>query len=206
MNVVEIVVSKKEKIAGKNQYVEQGRVNITVPTLADILPFVTSAISTDKDGKPVSEDGLPVYEADEANWVQAAILSYVKADARNKLIPQTAEVKPGLKIPTNWEELCAEGSRGGNGAALALARDAKLAFAEWAGKQGKSEGTTTMMVTLFSNRAALQLQGEAHKLKMTAYVESFAESLSEADMERFTRPIESVLLACAADTVEEKDF
>ncbi|MGE4259171.1 MAG: hypothetical protein AB7F19_07505 [Candidatus Babeliales bacterium] len=201
MKAIIIDVSKKELVGGKNQYVKKGEVAITVPVLEDLLPFIGAKVTGE-------EDGLPVYDKDEANWLQSAMLSYVKASARNKLINGTAQVKEGQKIPTNWEELCAEGERGGNGAALAIAREAKQAFADWAAKQGKSEAATQTLVTLFSNRAALQVQNDINKGKMKAYVESFAESLmaqedGEALVERFQRTIEGVLAACEAVTAED---
>lgn len=193
MKQINIEVSKK--VNGK--FAKQGEVAITVPTIEDIIPFTVSKITGE-------EDGLPVYESKEANWLQGAMLAYVKAQARNKLVPGTADLKDGNTIPTDWESLCAEGVRGG-GEALAIAREAKNAFAEWMGKQGKSEAATSTVITLFSNRAALQLQSDVNKGKVKAYVESFAESLEEAALERFTKPIQSVLDACDSAALAE-DF
>lgn len=195
MKNVIIDVSKKDEKTKK--YVKQGEVVITVPTLEDILTFAAAKVTGE-------EDGLPVYDKEEANWLQAAMLSYVKANARNKLISGTAQVKEGLKIPTNWEELCAEGERGGNGAALAALRDSKAAFAAWVATQGKSESASNTLITLFGNKAALSLQSAANKEKMKGYIESFAEALSEADLERYTRPIEALVAAC--DSVTDEDF
>lgn len=196
MQAIQMDVSKK--VNGK--FAKQGEVTITVPTLADVIAFVTSPIKKDEKGTEIVEDGLPVYEDDKANWVQSAILAAVKAQARNKLVSGTATLKDGNTIPTDWEGLLAEGVRGG-GEALAIAREAKNLFAEWMAKQGKSEAATNAVVGLFSNRQALALQSATNKGKVKAYVESFAESLEEAALERITKPVEAVLAACE-DTAE----
>ena len=105
------------------------------------------------------------------------------------------ELKDGLKIPTTWEEFTAETGRSGE--ALAILREAKADFAEWIAKQGKSEAVTKTLITLFNNKAALELQTPANKTKMQTYVESFAESLSPEKLERLQKPIESVIDVCA---------
>lgn len=189
-----VIIAVSKKVNGK--YEKQGEVAITVPVLSDIAGIVAGAKVTG------TEEGLPVYDSDEANYVQSAILAYVKANARNKLKPGTADVKEGLKIPTNWAELCAEGERGGNGAALQLAREVKEAFATWANSLGKSAATVKVMVSYFSNKTALELATPDHKAKLKAYVEQFAESLDEETVERYARPIESILEVCDTETAD----
>lgn len=196
MQAIQMDVSKK--VNGK--FAKQGEVTITVPVLADVLAFVASPVKKDDKGAEIVEDGLPVYEDDKANWLQGCMLAAIKAQARNKLVSGTATLKDGNTIPTDWEGILAEGTRGG-GEALAIAREAKAAFAEWMGKQGKSEAATNAVVGLFSNRQALQLQSATNKAKIKAYVESFAESLTEEALERITKPVEAVLAACE-DTAE----
>jgi hypothetical protein len=193
-----ITVTASKKIDGK--YVEQGKYNITVPLLDDCAAQIVGAKVTGE------EEDLPVYDNDIANFVQSALLAYVKAAARNKLQPGTAEVKPGLKIATNWEELCAEGDRGGNGAALALNREVKDAFAKWASTLGKSEATVRVMVTYFSNKAALETASADHKAKLSDYVDQFGASLEEETLARYSRPLENVSAACAVATPTAEDF
>lgn len=182
------IMSVGKKIAGK--HVKQGEVALTVPVLEDIAGFVAGAKIT------AEEDGLPVYDTDEANFVMSALLASVKASARNKLQPGTADLKPGLSIPTNWAELCAEGERGGNGQALQLAREVKDAFNTWANSLGKSETVVKVMVSYFSNRTALELATADHKAKLKAYVEQFAESLDEPTLEKYSGNIEKVIETC----------
>jgi len=184
-------VSKTERVNGKSQYVQVGTVDIYYPTVEEIAGFCQGAKVVKTD-----EDGVSEYESAEANWIQTAILSYAKANARNKLVSGSIELKDGLKIPTTWEEFTAETGRSGE--ALAILREAKAEFTDWISKQGKSEAVTKVLITLFNNRAALELQSAANKAKMAAYVESFAESLSEEKLDRLQRPIENVVEACQA--------
>lgn len=190
MQVFKMEVSKTEKVAGKSQYVKVGDVTVHYPTLQEIAGFAQTA----KEIK-VDDEGVPEYESAEANWVQTAILSYAKANARNKLVSGTIELKDGLKIPETWAEFTAETGRSGE--ALAIMREAKAEFAEWISKAGKSEAVTKTLITLFNNKAALELQTAVNKGKMLVYVESFAESLSPEKLDRLQKPIESVINACA---------
>lgn len=198
MTFKQINMPVSKKVNGAFQ--EVGKVDIHVPLLSDAAKFIMSEQKKDEKGALVEEDGLPVYESDEANWLQGAILAMVKAQARNKLKSGTAELKDNNKIATNWEELCAEGVR--DGAGLAIAREAKASFAEWIAKQGLSENAANTLNTLFGNRAALQLQADGVKEKVKARIMAWGESLDEATAEKFTRPITAVLEACDTKALE----
>lgn len=195
---VKIDVSKKEN----GKFNKVGEQTIFVPLLADIIQYVTSPIKKDEKGQEITEEGIPVYESDEANYVQGALLAAVKAQVRNKMIPGTATLKDGQKIPETWAELCAEGVRDGSG--LALAREFKSAFAEWVSKQGLSEAAANTLVTLVSNKSALSLQNEGVKAKVAARLSAFAESLEPAQLEKFMRPLEAANEATQA--TEAVDF
>lgn len=194
-------ISKREN----KEFKKLGEVTAYVPLLKDIVGTVAEAtIAKDEKGNDKIEDGIPVFADDKANWIQGAILAAVKAQVRNKLKPGTAEFKDGQKSPENWEELCAEGQRGG-AAALALAREFKEKFAEWVGKQGISEAAANTLVTLVKNRDALSLQAQGVKDKVKARLDGFAESLSAEDLEKFMRPLEAAQQACEA-VEETMDF
>jgi len=198
-------VSKKVKDAqGNGVFQKVGEANIYVPLLKDVIPFITAEIKKDEKGAEVYEDGVPVYASDEANWVQGAILAMVKAQARNKLKSGTADLKDGNKIPENWEELCAEGVR--DGAGLALARECKNAFADWVSKQGLSEAAANMLNIMFGNKNALSTQDSSVKQKVKARIMQFGESLTDEQIERYTRPMNSVLEACDTATVTADDL
>lgn len=193
-----LIVDASKKIGGK--YVKQGEYAIVVPVLEDCVGSIAGAKVT------AEEDGLPVYDNDIANFVQSALLAYTKAAARNKLVSGTAEVKPGLKIATDWAELCAEGDRGGNGAALQLAREVKEAFGKWVSGLGKSEGTVRVIVTYFGSKDALETASADHKAKVAQYIEDFSVSLDEETLERYSRPLETIAARCAVATPDAKDF
>lgn len=197
----QLKIEVNQKVNGK--YSPVGEITIHVPTLDEVFEGV--AISKDKEGKEVFEDGLPVYEKDEHNWIQGAILAQVKAQARNKLVSKTADLKPGQKIAETWAELTAEGERVGNADALAAIREAKTDFAAWVASLGKSAAAQATMNTLFGNKAALSLQSDTNKQKVAKYVEDFAATLDEAKLERYMKYLESIQAACEA-TTEVDDF
>lgn len=197
---IKMDISKKEN----GKHVKIGDVNIFCPTLKEITQYVVSDIAKDEKGNEIFEEGLPVYQSAEANWVQGAVLAAVKAQARNKIQPGTSNVKPGLKIPETWEELTAEGVRDGSG--LALARAFKDAFKEWVSKQGLSEAASGMLITLVGNKAALQLQPSGVKDKVKARLEGFAESLSAEDLDKFERPLTAALEATSTELELEAAF
>lgn len=201
MAFTKIVMEINQKVNGKFQKLAEH--NIFVPTLKDVASFVAGAEQKVEEGKEVIEDGLPVYTTDQANWVQAAILAYVKADARNKMTPKTGTLKDGKKIAETWEELTAEGVR--DGAGLALAREFKEAFKEWVSTQGLTEVAANTLVTLVSNKAALTLQQASTKGKVKARLESFAETMDEEKLQKFIKPMEAVMAACDAE-LNEMEF
>lgn len=192
MSFNQITIEVNKKVNGK--YEKVGDQIIHVPTLHSVFPELKVAV--DKDGKEVVEDGLPVYEKDEANYIQGAILAAVKAQARNKLVPGTATLKPGNAIATDWPALMAEGERVGNPEALAAIREAKADFAAWAATLGKSAAAQATLNTLFGNRQALSLQSEDNKAKMSKYVEDFAGSLEAAKLERYMKYLATLEDAC----------
>lgn len=198
-NQIQIEVNKK--VNGK--YEKVGEQTIHVPVLHSVFPELK--IAKDKDGADITEDGLPVYEKDEANYIQGAILAAVKAQARNKFVPGTATLKPGNVIATDWPSLMAEGERVGNPEALAAIREAKADFAAWVATLGKSAGAQATLTTLFNNRQALSLQSEENKTKMAKYVEDFAGSLEAAKLERYMKYMATLEEACKVST-EVDDF
>lgn len=187
-------VSKKDEKTGK--HVEINKYVVTVPTLEDFASHIVAAKQTG------IEDGMPVFDNAVANWVQDAVFAYAKASARNKLDNKTGEVKSGLKIAETWEEFTAEGGRGNNGAALALLRECREAFAEWVGTLGKSEAAQRAITQYFNNRTALELAEPDRKAKVKAYVEDWATSLEDDKLERYQRTIDNVLATCEAEVAD----
>lgn len=179
--------------------IEVGKVDATVPLLDEII----SVIATAKVSETDKESGLPVYDSDPANFVFSAVLASVKAMVRNRLVPKSIKLKDGAIIPSNWEELCAEASP--SGAALANFRDCKNSFTAYIGTLGKTEATSNLLITLFSNKTTLATQSMDMKGKFMGYVESFTESLNEADQERYLSTLEKIAETATSATVEAGD-
>lgn len=201
---------KDGKIAQNNEREKVGEVFALTPLMDEIRKHSAAAEQAvavddkgqpivDKDGKPVlatDDRGLPVYNTEEANWIFSAVVAAVQMQARNKLVSGTATLKDGSTIAEDWAGLVAEGGSG-NGAALAALRDCKNAFNAYVATLGKSEATAKMLIVYFANREALDVQSASTKARMAEYVETFAATLSEQDMERFEKPIQRVLETCA---------
>lgn len=191
-----MTVSKKED----GKFVPVGDVTYYCPTLA---AFGITAEPVMKDGAPVLEEGLPVYATDELNWLQKSIHMQVKAQARNKLVSGTTDLKDGQAIATTLAELCVESE--GSTAALEAIRAIKALWAKWVAGSGKSAATQNLLVTLFGNKQALASQPEGTKQKFVGYVGDFCITLDEAALQAGQRYIDS-LLAVANAVVEADDF
>lgn len=192
-----MVISVTEGVGDNRKRKEIGKVKIFTPDLTEIMKVIVDAKETSKD-----EDGLPVYDTQEANWTFNAIHNAVKMAARNKLENKTVNLKDGLKIAETMAELTEEGQRDGNGQGLAILREAKADFAKWVQTLGKSEAATTFIITMFSNRQALATQPSTTKEKVAKYVEDFALSLSDETLEKYARPLQMVTESCAAPSLE----
>jgi len=189
-------VSKKVEIAGqpgKNEYEKVGEVIIPIPTL-EAFGIKDAKI------KETGEDGLPVYEDEKLDWLFGSVVAACKAQARNKLISGTADLKEGQKIAENFEELTAEGERKGNAEALKLAKEIQKSFAAFVQGLGKTAQTQAVLVGLFRNKQALSLQTDENKNKMKGYLTQYAETLEEADLARYSKYLTSVEEACAPGT------
>lgn len=186
-------VSKKVQVGpDKNEYQKVGDVTIPLPTL--------KAFGIDAKIKEMGEDGLPVYEDDNLDWLFGAAVAMCKAQARNKLISGTADLKDGQKIAENFAELTAEGERKGNAEALKLAKEVQTSFAAYVQGLGKSAAAQGVLIGLFRNKQALALQADDTKTKFKKYLSDYAETLEQKDLERYGKYLTSVEESCAAGT------
>lgn len=221
MQKINLTIKETQGEGKAAKRVEVGKVDIFVPTVAELLPILAAAKQaqatdentgkplTNPDGSPVlavDDDGYPIYEPDTANWIVGACIAAAKAQARSRLVKGTANLKEGQKISQTLEELATAGERSGS-VALANMREAREAFAKWVASQGKSAATQEMLVKLFKNREALSMQSADTKKKMQGYVEAFAEAVSsdEVALEKYTRTIETLLEVCGGDEMQTAD-
>lgn len=217
MQVFPMEVSKTVAVKGGKNYREKvGTVEVTVPILKDIISIVAEAeIDTEamdtarKEAIKAKEvfDELPIYKDGRADWVFGAMLAAVKAGARNKLQAGSVELKSSdTPIPLDWDGIIASGEGRGGAAAFALLKEVKALWATFVGKLGKSEATSQVLITYFNNKQALLSQSDENRAKMLKYVEDFAGELSEEDAEKYQKPLDAVLSACAEGIAAGSDF
>ena len=149
-------VSKKED----GKYVKVSEVEVYYPLLSDLGISVEPA--------KLDEEGFPIYSDDKHQYVFDAILAAVKAQARNKLTPQTGELKPGLSIATSVEELLESG--GNKGDALAAVREFLAAFKAYLATTSKSAKIQAAVYELARNRSSVALQEDDRKVKFQKYL------------------------------------
>lgn len=184
-------VSKKEN----NAYVKQGNVTIYYPLLAD-LGFTSESVKDD-------DDGFPIYTDPKAQYVFDAVLAAVKAQARNKLVSGTANLKDGQKIAETVEELIEAGSAN-KGDALAAIREMLAAFKAWLPTTGKKQAVQSAVYDLAANRKGLALQTADKKAKFLGYLADFSATLTPDQAIRFERPLIALNDACeAADALDD---
>ena len=180
-------VSKKEN----GKYVKQGDVVIHYPLLSEMGLTV--------EPKENDSEGFPVYADDKVQFVFDAVLSAVKAQARNRLISGTATLKDGLSIAETVEALLESGGTGNKGEALAVVRDMLVAFKSYLAGTGKSQAVQDAVYNLAANKKSLMLQPADKKAKFSeTYLAGFAEMLSEEQAARFERPLVALSEACEA--------
>ena len=197
-------VTKTVTEAGKNSRVKVGSVDIYVPSIAELAKDAVQA--TDAKGiAMVDDDGLPVYTDNNLNWVQSAIYAQVKAQARNKLKPSTADLKDGAKIATDWAELTAENT-GGGAEHLAAIREVKALFARWVATLGKSAPAQEQITGLFNSPDKLSVSNETVRGKMLGYLGDFVETLEDVQTAKFVKYLEKLENSATAEVTEAEDF
>jgi hypothetical protein len=182
-------VSKKELVAGSNQYVKQGDVTIYYPLLSELGIAI--------DPEKMDENGFPVYTDEKVQYVFDAMLAAVKAQARNKLVSGTAKLKDGQSIADTVEALLESGG-GNKGDALAAVREFLASFKAWLPTTGKKEAVQAAVYDLAANRKGLALQTMEKKQKFLGYLSDFAETLTEEQAARFSRPLLALNECCEA--------
>lgn len=174
-----------------------GEVEVPVPSLADF--------GLEVEVKGQDEDGVPTYATNELNWLQNAIKNATLANARNKLVPKSTELRPGAAIPSTLQELSEPSLGGGNPEVLKQIAATKAMFKEYVGGLGKSAKVTALLIEAFGSVKALGMQPANVRERIAAYVEEFVE-WAESEGREFGSAgvayIEKVLAACA----DEEEF
>lgn len=175
-----------------NKRVHVGEVEVPVPSLQDFGLDVTP--------KSTDEDGIPVYDNNELDWLQNAIKNATLANARNKLVPKSTDLRPGAKIPETLDELCEPSLGGGNPETLKQISAVKSMFKEYVAGLGKSAKVTALLTEAFGSPKSLVMQPTNVRERISAYVEEFV-AWAEGEGREFGSAgvayIEKVLTACA---------
>ncbi len=176
-----------------------GSVEVYYPTLQE-LGFKDAVPASweleDKDGKPVAakesdSEAFPVYAEEGLDYAFNAILSAVKAKARNALQSGTATLKDGLKIAETLEELFASGERSGE--ALKIKAEAIKSFKAYLQSTGKAAAYQFQVANwIVKAKDILPLLPENHKRVALAHVEAWGKTLDVATVERFSRFIQGI--------------
>lgn len=173
--VLNETINKKRK--------EVGKVNVPYPTLHQDFKL-PAALAKDENGQDKWEDGIPVYENAAYDWLQQAIVSAVSMKARNRFVPKTATLKPGVSLAEDFESLTAETAR--TGEALIMRRDARTSFENYLRGLKKSEPFITRFGELFWNSTKVfSSLSEDYRKAMKTYVAKWVESLDSAQATRF---------------------
>lgn len=191
-------LTKTVKEAGETKRVPVGSVTIHTPILSAF--GIEAAPALDKDGQPILDGGLPCYADAKYNWLMGAISAQVKAQARNKVKPSTADLKPGMSIATNFEELTTVAV---SGAALTAIRDVKALFAKWVAGLGKSAKAQSALVLYFGSADALMVQNLDVRTKMQGYLADFMATLSADQLTTYNNYCQKLLDAC--DVKDDED-
>lgn len=200
----EITMDVAKKANGKHEKI--GDVKIFVPSLEE-LGLSGAEQTVDKAGEAVFEDGLPVYKDDRHNWVLGTVYAAVKAQARNRLVPGSVDLRDGATIADSVETLIAEGERGaGSAAALAVVRELKAKFADFVAGMGKSQAAQAILMSLFGSKVALATQSQVNKTKFAGYLADFADKGLDTDLlEKGQRYLQSLIDICERE-IEAEDF
>lgn len=145
------------------------------------MPFIGRFADTISNARQtgVDDEGVPVYDNDAANWLQRAILALSKAEARNKLVSGSAEVKAGLKIPTTFDELVTPAEGSGSNALAAIA-DLIKGFTSWLESTGKPAAIIPTMGQLVRNKSAIGLQSEKVRTVLSSWLQEYGAAATDA--------------------------
>lgn len=187
MQSYKMEVSKREGTGDVKAYVKVGEVEVFYPLLSEL------GLDVEPNGK--DEDGFPTYADEKVQFVFDAVLSAVKASARNKLFAGTVELREGNKIAETVEELLSSGER--SGLALAIRREYFASFKSFLNGLGKSAAYVAGMYDIVSNTKNLPYQSDARKKAIIDLVTAHAASLPSELVAKYERTILNINDLCS---------
>jgi predicted lipoprotein with Yx(FWY)xxD motif len=199
---MEVTATNKEKKVRE----AVGSVLIYLPLLASFGVSATQAVDSKTNEPLVDDDGIPVYTDDNANWLQKAIYTQVKAQARNRLAPASVDLKnKDLAIATNFAMLTADNLGGGTGKGLEIMREVKALFNTYVEGLKKSKAAEQLIIGLFAKKDNLRVQDSSTKAKMNTYITEFAATLSPEQISKYEKFI-TEMIDITEETADLNDF
>jgi len=215
MKQFNMVVSKKviNPTTKEGEYQEVGKVAVPVFSLSEFgisspqhlndaerLAAITAAGIKAED-----DEGLDYYNDPRVQYVYDAVVAATKADARNKLISGTANIKAGNKIADTVEELIAKAER--SGAALALNREFLASFAAYlAAKSGKSAVVQALYNSMTKTRQSITMASQARKDGLLAQLTAYAVQCSTEDAAKYNNILTTLAELCeSAEAISEDE-
>lgn len=156
-------------VDGKRKKLDE--LNVYCPSLAE-LGIQAEPTGTDE------ATGELVYASNVHKFVYGAIVQAVKTATRNKLQPQSADLRVGAKIAENLEELTTP-AEGNKGTALVERRQLFDLFKQWLASAGKSETVIRVLLAFFEKPEMLLTQAPDKQAKIVALFTEFGEAASE---------------------------
>lgn len=201
MNIFKMEVNKKviDPVTKEGNYVVVGSVEVPMFSLKE---FGIDVEPTGSDtGTPEAPGtGLLIYADPKVQFAYDALCAATKADARNKLVSGTANLKPGAKIADTVDELIAKAER--SGAALAIAREFLASFAKYlADKSGKSAAVQTLYNQMAKNRQTIALSSQARKDGMLHQLTAYMEQASEEEAAKYANILIAIEELCSKEFV-----
>lgn len=198
--LITTAVSKQNAATSKRELI--GTYTSYLPSLKEFgLAFEGKEVKNDAGeflGFDYSEHGHA------ATWLGNAVEAAAKGQARNKLLPQTADLRPGAKMPENFLEVITP-SEGRSGSTILAERHALFAsWAEFVKGLDKSDNVKRLLVLFVKQPDALLTQGEKIKDATKAYLTEFGQLLAEKDSltDWQTTYLSSIIDACDGQTTE----
>lgn len=177
-------VSKTEKQGEVSKRVAVGKAKYFIPTLSAIAQICLDAKIIPKElEKGEEDDGVPLYDHDVANWVMQAIVGKVQVKVRNSLVPESAEFQSDKQPATSFEELLSPAER--TGEAMKRKSEFVTGFSGHIAGLGKSAQVVATWKNLIRTPEALMSQSPTIKAKGLEYLDSFMQSLSAENLERY---------------------
>lgn len=181
--------------------IEVGSYAVYLPQLSEFGLAVEAKEQRDEKGEFIGY----AYEGDALTFLGNAVEAAVKALARNRLVPKTADLRPGQSMPADFASLVKPLE--GNGGSAVLAERHSL-LAKWqdfvAGLADKSDNVKRLLVLFVKTPDALVSQPQKVKDVTAGLVAEFGEALGDSLTDYQARLLGNVLAACEA--VDENDW